>query len=172
MASECRRRAARCSSLAAPPPPAPRVPPSPRGGGGGGGEGLCDNDGPSPFAVLEAAFDKLGEGAGAVTDPMFLCRLDFAEGRLPALGHEHRVVAEAALAARRPDQGSCDLAAEQVEIAVAPGERQHRDEEGAAVLLAEFAMHALHRDAKILGRAGPARGIDPRRAAQSRDDET
>src|ERR1700730_5357858 len=131
MASECRRRAARCSSLAAPHPPAPRVPhpppprvprppaprvlPSPRSRGEGGGEGLCDNDGPSPFAVLEAAFDKLGEGAGAVTDPMFLCRLDFAEGRLPALGHEHRVVPEAALAARRPDQGSYDLAAGQVE---------------------------------------------------------
>src|SRR4051812_39021871 len=119
---------------------------------------------PPPQSGLrrEARGDELGEGVGAVADAVLLVRLDLAEGEGPALGDEHRVVAEAAVAARRPDQVPVDLAAEGLGVSVGPGERERRDEMGAPVRLAlQLRLDAGHRDREILGRPRPARRIDP-----------
>src|SRR6516162_1165635 len=107
-------------------------------------------------AVPEADFDELGEGMGAVADDVFASGLDLAKGFRATFRHKDRVVAKAALAARWPDETARSLAAEEFETAVGPGERQHRDKGGAAIAVAELALHARHRRTKILGRAGPA----------------
>src|SRR5205823_8452159 len=94
------------------------------------------------------------EGAGTMADLM-LRGIDLCKGPVVSIRHEYGVVAEAALAARRPGQLALDLAAEQRHFAVRPGERQHRDEMGAAVLVGQFPLNPLHRDAEILIRPGP-----------------
>src|SRR3546814_7162774 len=62
-----------------------------------------------------------------------LLRVHLAEGDLEALGLEHRVEAEAALAADRPHQGALDAALEGGGGAVRPGDREIATEEAAAV---------------------------------------
>src|SRR5262249_36270259 len=96
-------------------------------------------------AAIKAALDELGEGAGAMADPMLFGRVDFPEGQSSAQRYEDRVVAEAAVAAGRPGEPAFDLAAEHLGVAVRPGQRKHRDKSGAAVLAAEFPMNPLHR---------------------------
>src|SRR6516164_149183 len=122
-------------------------------------------------AVAEAACDELGKGSGAVADLVLAIGLDLAKGLRATFWHEDRVVAKAALAARRPDEPARSLAAEQLEIAVGPGERQHRDKGGAPVAVAEFALHPRHGGTEILGRARPAGRVHARRAVECRDDE-
>src|SRR4029077_19933931 len=115
--------------------------------------------------------DQLREGTGAVADPVLMLGIDFAEGLIVSIRHKYGVVAEAALAARRPGQPTVYLAAKCLDRAVRPGQRQHRDEIRAPVLLAELAMDPLHRDAEVFCRAGPARRIDAGRAIERRDDQ-
>src|SRR5690348_18018295 len=51
---------------------------------------------------LHDALPIFGEGAGAVADLVLEDRVQLAECRLVAVGHEHRVVAKTLVAARRP----------------------------------------------------------------------
>src|SRR5205085_5971915 len=122
---------------------------------------------------FKTRLDQLRKGASAVADLVFEIRIEFSEGQIIAIRYEYGVVAEAALAARRPGQLTIDLAAERLDrgtlLRWRPGQRQHRDEMGAARLVAQLALHPLHRDAEILGRAGPARRIDPGRAIERRN---
>src|SRR5260370_19242310 len=122
--------------------------------------------------TLESSFDELGEGAGAVADPVLPAGFDLAEGQHVAVGNEDRVVAETAVAARWPDEPALDLAAEEFGVSVGPGESEHCDKRGAAIPVAELAVNSLHRNPKILVLAGPAGGIDPRLPAERGDDET
>ncbi len=62
------------------------------------------------------------------TSPASRSGVHLAEGDVVAVGHEDRVVAEAVLPARRPDEPAVDLAAEQVGAAVGEGEGEDRDE--------------------------------------------
>src|SRR5579862_5335601 len=116
---------------------------------------------------LKTCRRQFREGVGAVADAVLQFGVHFAEGFVVAIRHEHRVVAEAARPARRPDETSMRLAAKGGFLAIRPGEREDRDEMGAPVLLsAEFRLHPRHRGAEILPRPGPARRIDARRAAK------
>src|SRR3546814_13289731 len=55
---------------------------------------------------LQQGLGQLGDGAGAMAHRFLLLRVHLAEGDLEALGLEHRVAAEAAVAADRPNQGA------------------------------------------------------------------
>ena len=103
---------------------------------------------------------------------VFALRLHLAECFLVAVRHEHRVVAEALVSARRPDEFAVDPAFEIFDVAIGPGKRKTADEMGARVecaLLDETEAHALHREVEILLRACPARRIDARRSAKRLD---
>src|SRR5215469_15366571 len=115
--------------------------------------------------------DELREGAGAMADPMLLRGIQFAEGQLSALRDEHRVVAETAIATRRPGKASRDLASEELGLAVSSRQREHGDKVGVAVFVADLLVNPLHRDPEVLCRAGPAGRIDPWRAAERRHDK-
>src|SRR3546814_10063049 len=98
-----------------------------------------------------------------------LLRVHLAEGDLEALGLEHRVEAEAALAADRPHQGALDAALEGGGGAVRPGDREIATEEAAAVGgIAEFFVHPPHGDEEVALRPRPAGGVDPRLPAEGR----
>ena len=85
---------------------------------------------------------------------------------------EHRIIAEALVAAGRPDDRAVDAADERLGVAVGPGEAQRGDEPGAAVgIVADTFMHHRHRGCEILRRPGPAGGIDAGRAVQRGDAE-
>ena len=51
-----------------------------------------------------------------------------AEGAVEAVGQEQRVVAEAVVAARRPDDDAIDAALEVLDMAVGPGQAERGDE--------------------------------------------
>src|SRR5215469_5514563 len=107
-----------------------------------------------------------------MADLVLLRRVHLSKGLSPAQRHEYRVVAKAAVAPRRPGQRAGHLAAEELDTASGPGESEDGDEYRIAVLAAELLLDPLHRDIEILGRPGPARRVDPRSAAERRDDET
>src|SRR3546814_19883264 len=71
----------------------------------------------------EAGGDELPESVGAVADGVLRRGVELAEGRVMAVRPEHRVVAEAAFAARRPDEGAVHRALEGLDMPVRPGER-------------------------------------------------
>src|ERR1700733_10799919 len=84
-------------------------------------------------AVPQARRHELSERTRAVTDGVLFGRVQFAE-RLPsAAWQEHRVVAEALVATRRPCRLPIDAAEEGLGVAVRPGEAQRGDEPGTAV---------------------------------------
>src|SRR6185312_4898611 len=101
--------------------------------------------------------------------------LHLAERLGPAIGHEHRIVAEPVAAARRPDEMTEHLALEQPGLAVGPSETEHRYEVGArtgrnpAVPRRDFLAEPLHRQAEILARPRPTRRVDARRTAKAID---
>src|SRR5438105_1838427 len=103
--------------------------------------------------------------------PVLLGRVHLAERQGAAARHEDRVVAEAAIAPRRPDKAAVNLTAKQLDIAVRPGKGENRDERGARVSAAELAVDPLHRHPEILVGTGPAGGMNPGRAAEPRDGE-
>src|SRR3546814_5100464 len=97
-----------------------------------------------------------------------LLRVHLAEGDLEALGLEHRVEAEAALAADRPHQGALDAALEGGGGAVRPGDREIATEEAAAVGgIAEFFVHPPHGDEEVALRPRPARSEEHTSEIQS-----
>src|ERR1700744_3361009 len=97
--------------------------------------------------------------------------IELAETLAHALGLKDRIVAEAQRAARRVGDTAMDLAAKIVEMAVRPGESEHGDEIGAAIgIVAERALDPRHRRREILVHR-PARRINPRGAADPRDDQ-
>src|SRR5712671_127567 len=68
-------------------------------------------------ACSKARLDQLREGAGAVADVVLIRGSHFAERHLVAIRHEYGIVAEAALAARRPGQPPMDLATKRRDLA-------------------------------------------------------
>ena len=100
-------------------------------------------------------------------------RVHFAEVRRAAGREEHRVVAEALVAARRPDRGAVDAADEGLGVPVRPGEAQRRDEPGAAVGgVAHLVVHPRHRVRRNPSPARPsAPNSTPGRAVQRGDAE-
>src|SRR5690348_2227908 len=102
------------------------------------------------LAPTEMALYEVGEGAGAVANPVLLLSVEFAKSQGSARRDKHRIVAETALAARRPDQASRNLAAEEFGPAIRPGEREQGDEHGVAVLVAELPVDPLHRNQEVL----------------------
>src|SRR6185295_13395997 len=98
--------------------------------------------------------------------------LHLAKGQGAALRNEHRVIAETASAAGRPDQRAVDAAFEGFDMAIRPCQRKGADEMRMAVRsIAEFALNPLHRCRKIPLGPGPAGGMNSRRAAEGRDDQ-
>ena len=92
---------------------------------------------------------------------VFLLARHFAEGAVVAVGQEHRIVAEAFVAARRPDQRAVDARLEFLDMAVRPGDAERGDEMRLALLrrcraaLAQFVFDRLPwRARKFL--SGPA----------------
>src|SRR5829696_4013648 len=72
--------------------------------------------------------------AAAPVDAVLLLGRHLAEGPVETVGSEHRVVAEALRAARRPHQRAVDAALEQLVVPVRPGDDKRRHEMGAAHL--------------------------------------
>ena len=110
---------------------------------------------------------------------LILCfsqRLHLAEGLLMPDRHEHRIVAEALVAARRPDQRAVDPALEGFDLAVVgPGDRQRAGEmrvgRGVGLRRLDLAPHPLHRAhpvAVAILVLGPARGEDAGPPVQAR----
>src|SRR5438046_7052993 len=100
-----------------------------------------------------------------MADAVFEVRIELAEGLVEADRLKHRVVAEAFVAARRPDEGAVDAAVERLDLSVVgPGDRQRADEMrgGSSVRLRRLdrAPDLLHRPhpvavaVLILGPAG------------------
>src|SRR5258706_2840429 len=61
------------------------------------------------FSFGKACFHKFAECLGAVADLVFALGVHLAEGLAAAIGQEHGVIAEAAIAARRPDEAAMHL---------------------------------------------------------------
>src|ERR1700741_1838896 len=107
-----------------------------------------------------------------MADPVFLSGVQFAECQCPAYRDEHRVIAEAAVAPRRPSQSAWHLSAEELDMAVGPSEGENGNERSAAVAVAEFPVNPSLRRWKTLARPGPPSRINPRGAAKRGNDET
>src|SRR3954463_3785294 len=103
---------------------------------------------------------------------VLLVATHLAERKLEAVRQEHRIVTEALIPARRPDQRTLDPALEFLGMSVRPCGAQHRDEMRPALLrregiaLAQAGLDLLHRAAEVLGLAGPACRINARRALE------
>src|SRR3990172_4322662 len=101
------------------------------------------------------------EGAGAMRDCIFGCRLHLAESQLMTVGDEDRIIAETVLPARRPNDMTVNFAFKQLGFAVRPGKAEHRDEVGPERLAfpappgRELVVDALHGDGEIPARTGP-----------------
>src|SRR5438477_12744984 len=123
----------------------------------------------------EERIDELPESYGAVRDFMLGIWVHFAKGHIMSFGQEHRIIAKAMFAARRPDERAMDLAFEILDMAVGPGNRQHADEMRASLFRCggaqglKLLLDIAHGEGEIPGRARPAGRIDARIAAQSID---
>ena len=128
-----------------------------------------------PNLGSENGIDEFLEGAGAMGRLVLHCRLHFAEGLGEAAGHEHRIVTEAFVATRRPNQDAVDAAFENVTVALGPGKAEGADEMGLARVGRDGApglelfFDIAHGQRKILGSTGPARRIDAGIATQCID---
>ena len=104
---------------------------------------------------------------------MLLGRIHLAEGEVAARRHEHRIIAEAAVSARRPDERSVDPAFEPFAVAVRPAQGQSADEVGVPARVGtgglERFLDPAHRQAEIalpFDLSGPAFGRNPRIAGK------
>jgi hypothetical protein len=109
--------------------------------------------------------------------PCFSIAGHLAEGRVVSVGQEHRIVAEAGGAARRPDQRAVDARLEFLEMAVGPGDAQRRDEmrarcSGVARRVPAAGVRSASSRGEILVLAGPARRIDAGRAVERVDHQS
>src|SRR5262245_31332856 len=97
---------------------------------------------------------------------MLLLARHLAEGAAVAVGQEHRVVTEAPLAARRPDEGAVDPCLERLDVSVRPGDAERGNEMRLAPFRhqcparAQLVLYRLHGVPKILVRTRPACRID------------
>src|SRR5262249_51232209 len=96
-----------------------------------------DFDKLSPNGAYGASFSQqrrlqLLERGCAVADAVPQVRVHLTEAFVIAQGHEHRIVAEAADAARRPNERAVDPALEALDMPVGPGDAQRAGEEGIA----------------------------------------
>src|SRR5690606_21048046 len=127
---------------------------------------------------------EAGEGAGAMRQAlalavpaMLLLGAHLAEATLISVRQEHRIVAEAIVAARRPYQPALDLAAIFLRAAIGKGEAEDGDEARLAPLrrnragLLQSVLDEAHGGSKILAGARPARRIDARIAIERIDGE-
>src|SRR5690242_10803475 len=103
-----------------------------------------------------------------MADAVLKLRIEFAERLFIAHWHEHRVVAEAAFAARRPDEDAVDSPVERLGLTIVrPGDRQRAGEvrRRSRVRLGRLdlppdLLHRAHPVAIALGILGPARRED------------
>src|SRR3546814_10418710 len=84
-------------------------------------------------AAIETPCHQPGERLGAVADRMLPSGVAFPEGQGMPVGDEHRVVAEAAVAARRPHRLAMHLPLHRFGVAVRPGEAEGAGEPGPPV---------------------------------------
>ena len=132
--------------------------------------------GPRSFARQQARGDQLARRRAARWLMACFSAGSISPNVMVAAGrHEHRVVAEAALAARRPDQRAVDLALEASRTwPSGQAQRQRADELGARrsgvwpPRAAARARPAPCASAKSLSGPGPARRVDAGRAVQRR----
>ena len=104
-------------------------------------------------------------------------RIELAEGLFMANRHEHRVIAEASVAARWPNQRPVDAAFEGFGLAiVGPGDREGAGEMRIVArifaLRLDFTPHAIHRPHPVAIAffiLGPAGGVDAGTAMQCID---
>ena len=73
-------------------------------------------------------FSIMAQTPTAAWQPVFFLRVHFTEGARMAIGQENRIVAEAFIAARRPDINSIDAAFGLFQMPIGPGHAQGRDE--------------------------------------------
>src|SRR5579872_3807067 len=85
-------------------------------------------------AALKASLSKFQECASAMRQPfaarrqsVFLFARHFTEGPLLAVGKEYRIIAETAIAARRPDQRAGDARFKWLDVPVGPCKTQRGD---------------------------------------------
>jgi hypothetical protein len=115
-----------------------------------------------PKPGSEERIDQPPEGLGPVRDLVLGVGIHLAKGLLASIGQEHRIIAEAAFAARRPDQRPMHLAFEILDMAVGPGDLEHADEMGAAPLWRRGAcglqlfLDIAHGEREVFGRSRPA----------------
>src|SRR4051812_8810662 len=111
----------------------------------------------------KASLRQLEKRAGAMRkartlrrQPMLFLAAHLAERPVVTVGQEHRIVAEALVAARRPDQHAIDAGLEFLHMVVRPGNAQRRDEVGASVVAVpgragcEIRFDLLHGAAEVL----------------------
>src|SRR5262245_66695054 len=109
---------------------------------------------------------------------MFFVGGHFAERPVEAIGTEKRIVAEAFVAARRPDCDAVDSAFKFLEVTIWPGEAQRGHEMRATPvgslgsLFNQQRLNAVHCGAKVLVWPGPPRGMNSRLTTKRIDDET
>src|SRR3954464_8142345 len=98
--------------------------------------------------------------------PVLFVATHLAERKSESIGKKHRIVAEALTPARRPDERAVHAPLEFLHMAVRPRDGEHGDEMSLAFLrreaiaLAQAGLDLLHRLAKVLRLARPARRID------------
>src|SRR5437868_14522017 len=94
--------------------------------------------------------------------PVLLFATHLPESKVKSVRQQHRIVSEAFLAARRPDQRAIDDSLEFFDMAIRPRDRQYRDEMRLAavrregIALAQAGLHLFHGVAEISVLAGPA----------------
>src|SRR5690606_23314889 len=116
---------------------------------------------------------ELGEGQRPVGQRQLPLRRHFSEGFGLAFGHEDRIVAEAPLAAWRPDKLTAHDPLETLDMPVRPGKRKHADEARPAVDLAvpvclrlKAVLDLLHGEPEVFRGTGPAGRINAGRAGE------
>src|SRR5262245_61529977 len=109
---------------------------------------------------------------------MLLYVRHLAKGKRVSIGQKHRIVAEAVLAARGPDQGAVHGGVEVLHMAIGPGEAERAHELRLALAgrmraaLAQPPFYRLHGSLKVLVRARPARRVNTRLTAERIDGES
>src|SRR3954471_3562166 len=107
-----------------------------------------------------------------MADAVLLVRIHLAESDVVAGRHEHGIIAEAPLAAGRPDEAAVDPPFEPFAMAVRPAQSERADEMGDSARLGaerfQTLLHSPHGEAEIaarlciavscVARHGPSRG--------------
>src|SRR5215211_1021011 len=135
-------------------------------------------------AAGKAGLRQFEKGTGAMRKPLafgreavLLLRAHLAERAIMAVGQEHRIIAEALRAARRPHQGPVDTALEVLHMSVGPGDAQYRYEMRTArggikcAAGAQLGLDLFHRAREIPVRSRPSGRMNARRTVEGFDHE-